>query len=165
MRGTTKAWRRLQDRYEAIVAQGKAPVIVDAGANIGTASVWFKQQYPEAAVVAIEPDPGNAAVLRMNTAGLDNVHVMEAAIGASQASCRSSPKVWVGRADRTRASGIPIVTVDNAVAQVPTGCPSSPRSTSKVSRKIFSRTMSAGSRAWPPSSLEPHDWMLPGRVY
>jgi hypothetical protein len=57
---------RLSARYQSILKAGKIPTIVDAGANVGAASLWFLQQFPEAAVVAIEPEPGNLSVLRKN---------------------------------------------------------------------------------------------------
>jgi FkbM family methyltransferase len=41
-------------------------VIVDAGANIGTASIWFLNQYPSATVYSLEPDPDNYAMLQKN---------------------------------------------------------------------------------------------------
>jgi FkbM family methyltransferase len=44
--------------------------IVDAGANIGFASVYFLSRYPAARVVAIEPDPGNFEMLVQNTSCL-----------------------------------------------------------------------------------------------
>lgn len=40
--------------------------IVDAGANIGTASVFLLNAYPHATVIALEPDPGNFEVLARN---------------------------------------------------------------------------------------------------
>src|SRR5262245_8086929 len=43
-------------------------VIVDAGANIGLSSIWFATQYPEAKVIAIEPNRDNFALLEENTA-------------------------------------------------------------------------------------------------
>jgi FkbM family methyltransferase len=42
--------------------------IVDAGANVGFSSVFFLSRYPRAKVAAIEPDPGNYAMLLKNTA-------------------------------------------------------------------------------------------------
>jgi FkbM family methyltransferase len=47
--------------------------IIDLGANVGYASVWYHVTYPEARIVAIEPDAGNAAAARVNIAlGLRN---------------------------------------------------------------------------------------------
>lgn len=40
--------------------------IVDAGANIGTATVYMKAVFPEAAIVSIEPEAGNFAMLKKN---------------------------------------------------------------------------------------------------
>lgn len=54
--------------------------IIDAGANVGYSALWFAIEYPSALVVAIEPDPRNAALLRRNTAGCPNVTVLEAAL-------------------------------------------------------------------------------------
>lgn len=49
------------------------PRIVDLGANVGLAGAWFLGVYPEASVVAYEPDPANAAVHAQTVAanGLD----------------------------------------------------------------------------------------------
>jgi FkbM family methyltransferase len=41
-------------------------VIIDCGANVGYASVYFLTRYPNARVIAVEPDPANAAVCRKN---------------------------------------------------------------------------------------------------
>ena len=46
----------------------RPPLIVDAGANVGSASRYFLQRFPSATVVAIEPDPGNFALLEANCA-------------------------------------------------------------------------------------------------
>lgn len=40
--------------------------IIDAGANIGTATGYLKSMYPQATVICIEPEPGNYAMLDKN---------------------------------------------------------------------------------------------------
>jgi FkbM family methyltransferase len=40
--------------------------IVDAGANIGTASMYFLENFPNARVFSIEPDPGNFSMMAKN---------------------------------------------------------------------------------------------------
>lgn len=48
--------------------------IIDCGANIGLASLYFKKEYPDAAIVAVEPESSNYALLVKNTklyAGID----------------------------------------------------------------------------------------------
>ncbi len=56
------------------LALGKTPaLIVDAGANIGLASVFFAAKYPEARVLAIEPEISNFTLLSKNIAPYSNV--------------------------------------------------------------------------------------------
>ncbi|HEX7018099.1 MAG TPA: FkbM family methyltransferase [Patescibacteria group bacterium] len=42
------------------------PVIIDAGAHIGLATLYFKKMFPGARVIAIEPHPANLKVLDLN---------------------------------------------------------------------------------------------------
>ena len=57
------------------------PVILDCGANIGYTALWYKRLYPAAQVVAFEPDPVFAPMLRRNLArnGAGDVTVVAAA--------------------------------------------------------------------------------------
>lgn len=48
-------------------------VIVDAGANIGAAAIYFSVLYPQARVLAFEPAPENYALLVENTAPFPRV--------------------------------------------------------------------------------------------
>jgi FkbM family methyltransferase len=54
-------------------------LIVDLGANAGYASVFFALRYPAAQVIAVEPVPANAKLLRKNVRRLRRVDVVEAA--------------------------------------------------------------------------------------
>lgn len=67
--------------YDRLVAGGSHPLIVDAGANIGLATRFFKLSYPHARVIAIEPDAGNIALARVNNPGPD-VEFLEAGVGS-----------------------------------------------------------------------------------
>jgi FkbM family methyltransferase len=55
-------------------------VIVDAGANIGLASVFYANKYPEAKIVAIEPESSNFEMLKKNTAPYSNVVPVHSAL-------------------------------------------------------------------------------------
>jgi FkbM family methyltransferase len=59
--------RRLVAAYQEQVRRGIRPLIIDCGANIGLASVWFANQFPEAMIWAVEPDEANFALLTENT--------------------------------------------------------------------------------------------------
>jgi FkbM family methyltransferase len=54
--------------------------IVDAGANIGLASIFFANKYPDARIVAIEPEASNFRMLKKNTARYPNVTPVQAAL-------------------------------------------------------------------------------------
>lgn len=55
---------------------------LDLGANIGMTSLWLAKKYPLSKVIAVEPDPRNAALARQNLEvnGISG-HVLEAAVG------------------------------------------------------------------------------------
>jgi FkbM family methyltransferase len=55
-------------------------VIVDAGANVGMATLYFASRYPEARILSIEPESENFKFLKKNCAGLSNVMLMQAAL-------------------------------------------------------------------------------------
>lgn len=63
-------------------ADGDALRIVDGGANVGLASLYFKRLYPKARVTAYEADPALAALLRENLSanGAADVEVVAAAL-------------------------------------------------------------------------------------
>lgn len=67
--------------YSYAIPSRPINLIVDAGANIGDTAVWYTTQFPDALVVAVEPDPGNLAVLRMNCLPYgDRIRVLHAAL-------------------------------------------------------------------------------------
>src|SRR5207302_1206777 len=70
----------LRGKYEELLSSGKTPVIIDCGANIGLAAVWFKHQFPRAAIVAIEPSPSNYRILLRNLAGAPGFIAIQAAV-------------------------------------------------------------------------------------
>ncbi|WP_162670087.1 FkbM family methyltransferase [Gemmata massiliana] len=46
----------------------KPMLVLDCGANVGYASAYFLTRFPRAQVLAVEPDPGNFAILARNLA-------------------------------------------------------------------------------------------------
>ena len=55
-------------------------LIVDAGAYVGYSTVYYAQAFPEARILAIEPEPGNFAQLQTNTRDLENVTLLQGAL-------------------------------------------------------------------------------------
>jgi len=62
----------LNEEY-AVELDRPPKVIVDAGANVGLASIFFSALWPEARIVAVEADPSTFRRLKENTASLRNV--------------------------------------------------------------------------------------------
>lgn len=60
--------------------------IIDGGANIGCASVYFANRFPDARIVAVEPDRGNFRVLEANAAAYPNITPVLGAIWSHHAS-------------------------------------------------------------------------------
>jgi FkbM family methyltransferase len=58
------------------------PLIIDCGANIGLGTLYFKQLYPQATVLAFEPDENNYRLLEENCRrnGLQQVQLFAAAV-------------------------------------------------------------------------------------
>jgi FkbM family methyltransferase len=54
--------------------------LIDAGANIGMATLWFKARWPHVEVIAVEPDPDNFALLQRNLQGVSGVRAVQAAL-------------------------------------------------------------------------------------
>ncbi len=157
---------RVRAAMERIVAAGKRPVIVDAGANIGASAVWFALRYPEAMVVAVEPDPSNLEIARRNVARFANIVLAPAAIGG-QSGLANVVTQGSGEATRTeRGSGgeTPILTIADAKALAG---PGAELLAVKVDIEGFEADLFAHNLEWIDEisalMIELHDWMLPGQ--
>ena len=72
---------RLDEAYRGALAAGRVPVIVDCGANIGLSVLWFAARFPQARIVAVEPDEANHALLERNTRPLgDRVRLVKGGV-------------------------------------------------------------------------------------
>ena len=168
----------LEQAYERMLADGRTPLIVDCGANIGASVVWFAHRFPRAQVVAVEPAADNFALLRHNTASL-NVDLRQAGIAASDGwAVLTDPKEgpWAYRTREAGGSGegmadpiadprVEMVGLEGLLrSKVAEGC-------SPLLLKVDIEGAEAGLFAgdtsmvnsFPVILMEPHDWMLPGQ--
>ena len=155
---------RIDAALQRIVAAGRKPVIVDGGANVGAASIWFARRYPEAAIVAVEPEGGNYAVLLENLRSLGNVTPIRAALGGERGhvQVKAAELGWAAQTVRAE-DGLPMLTIADCVARVPDGHPF----IVKIDIEGFEQDLFAGDVGWIADTaviaVEPHDWMLPGQ--
>jgi FkbM family methyltransferase len=158
--------KEIGEAYQRILDSGKTPILIDAGANMGASTVWFHKRFPKAHVVAIEPEPGNAAICRRNIAGYPNVRLLEAGLGGTAGSVVMSTgsEDWAFQTTRAESGGgVPLVTIPDVVAQVPNGqlfCV-------KIDIEGFESDVFASNVGWLDDVtvvlMEPHDYMLPGQ--
>lgn len=155
---------RIRATYERILAEGKTPLIVDAGANIGLAARFFAMAYPRARIVSVEPDPSNCAVCRRNVEGFPNIEVIEAAIGAESGFVALESETNASWATRTQRAeqGQPVVTIADICARHP----GSELLVVKIDIEGFESDLFSSNTEWADQAgaiiIEPHDWMMPG---
>ena len=58
----------------------KPKYILDLGANIGLASIYFKKLFPDATIIALEPDVSNFKMLLKNTQRYSGIHCIQCGI-------------------------------------------------------------------------------------
>jgi FkbM family methyltransferase len=95
---------------------------LDVGANIGYYSLYLAPQVRS--VHAFEPDPRNLSVLRLNTRGVENVHIVEAAVsdrrGTVHLDIGSDPEIsHVLPEPRATTVEVPATTIDAYVSEHP----------------------------------------------
>jgi FkbM family methyltransferase len=150
--------------YRRLLAQGKTPLIVDAGGNIGLAARFFAAQYPDARIVSIEPDRETCGICRKNVENIRNIEVCEAAIGATSGFVTLETErnaSWATRSKRSE-QGKPVITIADIKARHPDGV----LLIVKVDIEGFESDLFSFDTAWVEETtaiiIEPHDWMLPG---
>jgi len=65
--------------------------IVDLGAHIGSAALFFHTLYPDAHITAYEPDPENFQMLLRNLNSLENITCINAAVAATSGTITFYP--------------------------------------------------------------------------
>lgn len=62
--------------------------IIDAGANVGFTAIYFANKFPQARIIAIEPEESNFKLLQKNTEAYPNVRCIKAGLWNSNAKLR-----------------------------------------------------------------------------
>lgn len=75
----------------------KAKTIIDGGANVGLASIAFKSIFPEATIIAIEPDKENFEQLNKNLQPYSKINTLNKGIWNKKSIVRVTDKYQVGK--------------------------------------------------------------------
>ena len=113
--------------YDPLVNQCPREIttILDLGANIGLSVRLWLDRFPEALIVAVEPDPDNVAMLRRNVAlsgQQERVRILQACVTGDpgQLYLERSDKPWAFRVNAQptpRSIGVRAVTVDSVLTE------------------------------------------------
>lgn len=101
----------------------RSEVLIDLGANIGTAAVWLTKHYGYSKVIAVEPSPKNAELARANFRenGV-NAELIEAAVGPEDGTAFFED-AEVSNLGRVGASGRPVrmISMESILGLLPAG--------------------------------------------
>ena len=153
--------------YDKNVASGKLPLILDCGANIGAASLWYKAMYPEAHIIAVEPASDNFEYLTRNTSKWQ-VERVKAGIDAIDGDASLYDPGFGPDGYRMDPNGagekIAMISIETILRQC------SPNSVPFILKvdiegyeaRLFAKPTQA-TASFPIIIVEPHDWLLPGQ--
>lgn len=89
----------IRREYLPVASLKNIRLIVDCGANIGLSAYYLLHCYPQARLIAVEPDPENCALCRQNLAPFSNrVVVFQAAVWSENRLLRIVPNSRTGGA-------------------------------------------------------------------
>ena len=92
--------------------------ILDLGANVGYAAVYFAHHYPNAEISSYEPDEENARIAGLNTAAYRNIKVINKGVWWRNACLRvvnPEAESWALEFDETEGNGTEAVSIDDLV--------------------------------------------------
>jgi FkbM family methyltransferase len=153
----------VQESYSELLKAGKIPVIVDCGANVGYASVWFAVRFPRALVFAIEPEPGNFAVLSRNVSAYPNIAPIQAGISdrAGKLTLRNpAGEPWACQTQDDDKGGVDTVTIPDLLARRPDCAPLIVKVDIEGYETSLFRTNTDWAGRTPLVVFEMHDWLF-----
>lgn len=109
--------------YNFFPDQFEAKTIIDAGANVGYSSIWFKQMFSKSRILAIEPEEENSKILSENISGIPGITALENALWFEQTSLKISNPAsdsWgfrLNTADSSSGNRIETVTIPDLISK------------------------------------------------
>jgi len=163
-------WNEIRGIYDGLVAQATTPLILDCGANIGLAALYFAKNWPRAHIVAVEPQDGNYHLLCRNLAGRANLQPVKAAVGSEDGIVKiANPDAvaWTFQTERAAAGStetVKALSIQSLMSQAPAG-PNYRPFIAKIDIEGFESDLFLTNTDWvdlfPLIIIELHDWMLP----
>jgi FkbM family methyltransferase len=160
---------RLKNRCSEMVSAGRRPIVLDCGANIGCSTYWLATEFPQATVLAIEPDATNASLAEHNTRNCPNVRVLRAAVAATDCRLRITNEGANADSFRTVAADegeIQGYSIASLLAKA--GATPADLLLAKIDIEGFEQDLFSANTEWIAECgaiiVETHDWMLTGQA-
>lgn len=163
-------WHEIQLAYAELCRTGR-PLILDLGANIGLTSAYFARNWPQAEVIAVEPNATNCERFAVNTRGLENVRLVQGAVASADGVARilnpASPHAAGFRtrpaaaADQDTVPAYSVPTLLRMAAEPEKLRPFIVKiDIEGAEAELFSQN-SDWAQQFPILMAEPHDWLIP----
>lgn len=153
----------INDVYLDMLSRGKKPIIVDCGANIGMASIWYALLFPEAVIIAIEPEPENFRILSMNARYYPMIQpvlggILDRESHATLSNAGGGP--WAWETAESDTGEVITYTIPGLIEQVPDGQLLVVKIDIEGSETGLFRSNLDWAAETPLIVFEPHDWLF-----
>ena len=141
----------------------REPLIVDLGANVGLASLYFRRSWPRATIVAVEPDAKNVQMLRRNA---PDVIAVQAAVASQRGRMRivnPEEQAWAYRTEMAGDGAIDAITVPDILDRQPSSQPFICKIDIEGAEEELFSTNTQWLEKFPVVIVELHDWLFMGR--
>lgn len=164
--GRLARYSELLGSYQRIIDSGKTPLVIDCGANSGMATLYFKETFPLAHIVSVEPDPSNMRLAKINSKGRENITYIFGAVGNDV--CRAElvdpgQGNWSQRVELNQSGGVEMFSVNSILERFSDD--SFDPFIIKIDIEGFEHNLFEKNTDWvdkfPLLIMELHDWMLP----
>lgn len=158
----------VEETYRRMLDAGQTPLILDLGANIGASALALRLYYPQAEIVAVEPEPANFDLLFRN-ARPARVTCVRAAVASFDGDVsltdpgRSTDAYRTGEAGGAPVGRVPAISVPTLLSQTQATPFFAKIDIEGAEAELFS-TNTEWVDLFPAIAIELHDWMLPGQA-
>ncbi|WP_395306778.1 FkbM family methyltransferase [Mycobacterium sp. AMU20-3851] len=154
---------RLNVIAAGIRAAGQIPLIIDAGANVGYSALYLAEHFPDAVILAVEPDPDCVALIERNCAQNSRIKMVHAAVWSHENGVDLTTREEGSWANRVSDGGVtPSVTLETLIAEIPDAAPFIVKLDIEGAESEVCRASPGAVSSFACIMIEPHDWMLPG---
>ncbi|SEG71189.1 methyltransferase, FkbM family [Methylobacterium sp. 190mf] len=157
------ALQKINALYNNILKRGGVPLIVDAGANVGYSSIYFSEIYPDAHILAIEPDEASFQMLSGNCASLDKVTAVNAALWKDDRGVNLGNTTRPAWARTVSGEGTTTsITLEQALSKNVNTAPFILKLDVEGAERVIIEAARNIVQMFPVVMVEPHDFLTPG---